>query len=140
MAETNLIKPQFLTNKLTIKPLSKCKNVWDFQLRDHFLTKSDLYILQCNCTSHKHNKSPCIIVTEPFCGKCNLATEKLITFESLMFHDDLGYKKLTKCCRHVHSPPCNRCINCQTGKVCIVPEPFECFESTGKLLLLMLQL
>lgn len=124
--------PQFLTNKLKLETLAKNKNVYDFQLKDHFLNKSTLSVLQCNCISHKHNKQPCIIVAEPICPKCKTPTKQLISFQSLMYHTDLMHKKLTKCCHHTHSPPCNRCINCQIGRKCIVPETFDCYESTCK--------
>ncbi|ACH96228.1 hypothetical protein OrNV_gp098 [Oryctes rhinoceros nudivirus] len=130
-ASTDKIQPQFLTNKLTIESLSKTKNVYDFQLKEHFITKSNLNTLQCRCSSHKHNKQPCIIVTEPFCVKCKTPTAPLISFQSLMFHQNLMHKKLTKCCIHTHKPPCDRCINCRTSRPCIIVEPFECVESTG---------
>lgn len=130
----NKIEPLFLTNKFTIEPLSKTKNIYDFQLKDHFLNKSNLNILQCKCSNHKHNKQPCIVITEPICGKCKTPTKPLISFQSLMFHTDLTHKKLTKCCPHVHHPPCNRCINCQIGQPCIVPKSFDCYESTGELI------
>lgn len=128
---TDNIQPQFLTNKFTIESLSTTKNVYDFQLKEHFITKSNLNTLQCSCSSHKHNKQPCIIVTEPFCVKCKTPTAPLISFQSLMFHQDLMHKKLTKCCIHTHKPPCDRCINCRTKRPCIIVEPFECVESTG---------
>ncbi|ATY70249.1 OrNV gp098-like protein [Tomelloso virus] len=132
MSRQFLIKPQFLTNKMKLIPLSATKNVYDFQLPEHFLTKTHLNILQCACLSHKHNKQSCIIVTEPACVKCKTPTKQLISYQSLMYHNNLLKKKLTKCCKHVHSPPCNRCINCQIGQTCIIAEPFECYESTGE--------
>lgn len=125
--------PQFLTNKVSIKKLSSV--VYDFQLRDHYLNTSDLSVLRCSCQNHKHNKEQCRIVFEPKCGKCGMMTELLVSYQSTLFHDDLGVKKLTKCCTHVHSPPCKRCLNCNTGLPCIVTQPFECTASTGRFLL-----
>jgi hypothetical protein len=123
--------PKYLTTKLSIKNLSAQKNVYDFQLRDHFLNTNKLNVLQCSCPNHKHNKEACIIVTEPECPKCSTPTRQLITFQSLLFHEELAQKNLTKCCIHIHEPPCLRCLNCKTGLACIVQEPFECDISTG---------
>lgn len=125
-------EPLFLTHKLQVTNLSTRKNVYDFQLRDHFLNMSNLYVLQCTCPSHKHNKDPCIIVTEPICLKCKTPTKLLIGYQSLMFHENIFTRKLTSCCKHIHRPPCNRCINCQINLPCIVPAQFECTASTGK--------
>lgn len=124
--------PQFLTNKLYIQNLSQCKNLYDFQLRDHFLNTCDINILQCSCSNHKHNKAPCTIVLNPQCMKCKMTTRQLLSYQSFLFHPELMNKKLTRCCTHIHTPPCNRCINCQVNLPCIVTEPFECDVSTGK--------
>lgn len=132
MSKRKLGDPQFLSRKFKIQKSSLNKNVFDFQLQDHFLNKCNLYILQCKCSSHKHCSEPCIIVTDQQCVKCKQATKLLIDYQSLMFHDDLALKKLTTCHAHQHSPPCKRCINCKIGLNCIVPEPFECCASTGK--------
>lgn len=134
--------PQFLTSKMRIRHLantgtdtdsSNCSSsIYDFQLRDHFLNASNLNVLQCDCTNHKHNKEPCRIVYEPICNKCKTPTRLLTTFQSLLFHPKLATQALTKCCSHEHNPPCERCINCKTFQPCIVTEKFECSTSTGK--------
>lgn len=120
--------PQFLSNKVTIKDL--VTQVYDFQLKDHFLNASDLNLLQCECHSHKHN-GQCRIVYEPHCTKCKRPSKPLISYQSMMFHDDLDRKKLMRCCPHEHEPPCRRCINCTTGLPCIITEKFQCTVSTG---------
>lgn len=129
---STLGEPQFLTTKLMIRHLSNSNNIYDFQLQDHFLNANNLNVLQCECTNHKHNKKPCRIVYEPSCIKCGMPTKQLITFQSLLFHPQLETRALTKCCTHVHEPPCQRCINCKTMQPCIVTEPFECNVSTGE--------
>lgn len=124
--------PLFLTYKLSVNNLSSNINVYDFQLRDHFLNNSNLYTLQCSCANHKHNKHQCIIVHEPICSKCKSPTKLLISYQATMFHPDMGSKKLTRCCKHLHTPPCMRCINCKTDLPCIIAEPFECDISSGR--------
>lgn len=125
--------PLFLTPKITLNKVRDSKNVWDFQLQQHSLNVSNLYVLQCQCqATHKHNKIPCIIVNDLQCNNCNQATKLLISFQSLMFHDDLSKKKLATCCTHIHIPPCKRCINCNTNLPCVVSDPFECNVSTGE--------
>lgn len=131
-------EPHFFTHKFKITKTSQTKNIHQVQLQDHFRTKSNLYVLECDCTGHKHTglnskKEPCIIVTDPACAKCEWPTRLLISYKSLMFHaDEVAVKKLTKCCLHTHSPPCNKCINCKINIPCIIPEPFDCYASTGK--------
>lgn len=127
-------QPQFLTTKVSIKNIADKCNVFDYQLRDHFLTMTNLYTLQCTCSNHKHNKMPCIVTTEPLCGKCEKPSKLLLRYESLMFHGtELMKKKLTKCCAHIHKPPCQHCLNCQLGIPCIVSSTsgFQCYASTG---------
>jgi len=123
--------PHFLTNKLRILNISQSKNVYDYQLKDHFLNHETLRQLQCNCANHKHNKMPCTIVTGPICLKCKTPTSEVINFQSFLFHPELATKHLLSCCTHVHEPPCRRCINCQTNMPCVVTTPFECSVSTG---------
>ncbi|AQN78614.1 ACH96228.1 unknown protein [Kallithea virus] len=124
-------QPHFLTNKLCIQNISQRKNVYDYQLRDHFLNIETLRQLNCSCPNHKHNKLPCTIVTGPICTKCKTPTSEVISFQSTLFHPELTSKNLLSCCTHIHTPPCRRCINCQTSLPCVVTEPFECSVSTG---------
>lgn len=129
----SLTTPLFLTSKFRIEPLVATKNVWDFQLQEHFLNMADLYLARCQCSNHKHNKNPCIITNEKFCLKCKMPTSLLISALSLMYHNkDLLTKNLTKCCYHTHYPPCNKCVNCQINTECIVKTDFVCCASTGK--------
>lgn len=126
------MNPLFLTHKLTVNDLSSNINVYDFQLQDHFLNNSNLYTLQCACPTHKHNKQPCVVVNEPVCLKCNRPTKSLLTFQSAMFHNDICKKKISLSdFVHTHTPPCEKCLNCQINLPCIVPAPFECNISTG---------
>lgn len=127
------MEPLFLTHKLSVNTLSSNINIYDFQLRDHFLNTGNLYTLTCSCTNHKHNKLPCIIIGEPMCPKCHKPTKILLSYQAAMFHSDLGEKKLASCLHHVHthSPPCERCINCQVSLPCIVVDTFQCDISTG---------
>ncbi|AYP97967.1 DiNV CH01M ORF53-like protein [Mauternbach virus] len=129
--ETKFGDPLFLTNKLRIVNISYTKNVYDYQLKDHFLNHETLRELQCNCPSHKHNKMPCTIVTGPICLKCKTPTLEIINFQSFLFHPELATKNPLSCCSHVHEPPCRRCINCQTNMPCVITAPFECWISTG---------
>lgn len=124
-------EPLFLTTKINVNNLSSDVNVYDFQLRDHFLNTKNLYGLQCKCIAHKHNKERCTIIDEPFCVKCKTPAKLIIDYKTLMFHRDILDKKLATCCPHQHSPPCKRCLNCQINLPCIVPGPFECIMSTG---------
>lgn len=128
----NFGRPHFLTNKVSIRNLSQSKNVYDYQLRDHFLNINTLRCLTCKCPNHKHNKIPCTIVFGPICLKCKKPTSEIISFQSLLFHPELNTKNLLSCCPHTHKPPCRRCINCQTNLPCVVTEPFECVVSTGQ--------
>lgn len=113
-----------------IKHLAVNYSIYDFQLQDHFLNATNLNVLQCGCNNHKHNKEPCRIVYEPECSKCKTPTRLLTTYQSLLFHPELAVRALTKCCTHIHEPPCLRCINCKTAQPCIVTAPFECTTST----------
>ena len=127
-------KPLFLTQKYTINKVSTNINIYDFQLRDHFLNTSNLYTLMCNCpTRHKHLKKDCAIVFDKECLKCKTPTELLITFKSLLYHTEEIEESLNiyKCCKHTHQPPCYKCINCKTGLDCIIMGPFECDISTN---------
>lgn len=124
------IKPSFLTLKYSIKTLEL--NIYPYQLRDHFLHNNNLYVTQCNCVNHKHNKEHCNIVDTVTCGKCQKPTKLLLNYQTIMFHNDLIRNKIYTCCKHIHKPPCNKCINCQTNQQCIVHEPFECNITTGK--------
>lgn len=125
--------PLFPTVKIKIKQLSDVRNVRDYQLKEHFITMSNLYQLQCECT-HPHSKVNCRITNEVTCPKCDKPTKMLISFQALMFHPNLMEKKMFSCtCFHVHYPPCNNCINCNLldGTQCIVTTPFECNLTTG---------
>lgn len=127
MESKNTCKPLFLTQKYTINQLSRDVNIFDFQLRDHFLNTSNLYTLMCNCTRHIHLKQNCAIVYEKECLKCNTPTELLINFKSLK--ESLN---IYKCCKHINYPPCNKCLNCKIGIACIITEPFESDISTSE--------
>lgn len=125
-------RPLYLTNKFKITDLSQNTNIYDFQLQDHFRNMKNIYILQCECTNHKHNKKRCNIVEEPMCLKCSKPTKILITYQSLLFHPQIATKKIFQCCTHTHTPPCKICLNCKTFQPCSVTETFECNISTGK--------
>lgn len=147
--------PLFLANRLTIEPLGGQRQhpaaaaaaavapasyaVYDHQLRDHFVTATaDLYA--CECLNHKHNAATCSVVTERECARCQRATVPLLTRAELLFHHSaLTVRRLMRCCRHVHTPPCGRCINCRVEPLdelpaahrgCVVRAAFECDVST----------
>lgn len=122
--------PPFLTNKLTIEPLGETRTVHDYQLREHFVTTENLYTLRCACSSHKHQQ-PCIVVMgQTTCPKCGTPTQPLIEYQALLFHPQLSVRRLGRCCRHIHEPPCHRCPNCSIGQACMVKGPFECDVTT----------
>lgn len=129
-------KPKFLSYKYQISRLSSGINVHDSQLRAHFLNSTNLYTLQCDCSNHKHNKVRCIISDDRECEKCETPTRLLVPFQSLLFHGhEFLHKELYTCCKHVHRPPCGRCLNCNTyvngeRQPCMVKEPFECNFTT----------
>ena len=136
-------QPKFLTCKYQISNLNSVLNVYDFQLRDHFLNSNNLYVTTCSCMVHKHNKNRCKIVDTQFCVKCKQPTKFLMSFEMLLAHGpDISTKELFICCKHVHHPPCRRCLYCnivplnggnddgsssQGEYSCIIKKPFECF-------------
>lgn len=139
--------PLWLTYKYRVDRLSKSNNVYDFQLRTHFLHNGNLYALRCQCPNHKHNKQRCTISDDRECPKCGTPTALLVTYQSLLYH---GPSLLTNnayaCCTHVHRPRCERCSNCRSFVVgvgeqdvqirrrmpCSVPEDFECNLVTGE--------
>lgn len=124
------MQPLFLTNKISIVELSSDINVHDYQLRDHFLNTNSLFKAKCTCMRQKHYGRPCIIVHQPVCARCKKPTELLVPFQAALFHPDIADKQLTICCKHIHRPPCNRCINCKTMIKCIIDTPYECNIST----------
>lgn len=121
--------PLFLTNKISICPLEY--QVYDFQLRDHFLSTEDIFLRNCSCTNHTHGKEPCFISNDRVCKKCNTPFGTLVRYQSLMFHRKaLETCRVFQCCVHKHDPPCRECVNCKTGAPCIVREPYYCSLTT----------
>ncbi|KAE9521746.1 hypothetical protein AGLY_017857 [Aphis glycines] len=121
--------PLFLTNKLSVRPLEY--RVYDFQLRDHFMSVENIYVRKCACTNHTHNRKHCVLSNDPACKKCNRPFELLVRYPSLMFHaKELRTCRLFECCTHVHYPPCQRCVGCKTGGACVVTEPYDCKVTT----------
>lgn len=121
--------PLFLTNKIHIRPLEY--QVYDFQLRDHFLSGEDIFLRKCSCTNHTHGKEPCFVSNDRACKKCNVPFGTLVRYQSLMFHRKaLETCRVFECCEHRHDPPCRECVNCKTGLRCIVREPYYCTLTT----------
>lgn len=117
--------PLFLTNKLQIRQLEY--RVFDFQLRDHFLSTEDIFLRKCSCYNHTHNKAACSLSNDRSCKKCNVPFELLIRHQSLMFHRKaLETCRLFQCCVHRHDPPCRECVNCRIGNACVVKESYYC--------------
>lgn len=131
-------KPKFLTCKYRLSGLIR---VFDYQLRYHFLNLNNLYVTACSCATHRHNKRPCKIVDTLTCPKCKTPTNLLLTFETLLAHGlDFASKEIYTCCPHVHSPPCGRCLYCNTvpsGKgainqyPCVIKSSFECVYTSS---------
>lgn len=123
-------KPQFFSHKVSISPLEL--KIYDYQLRDHLMIDSNIYIANCNC-NHKHNNRPCSFRNTLYCdiNKCsskNKPNKIFLEYKYLLFHKvGLGFN-LSRCdsCSHTHKPNCESCINCKTGKPCIIDTPFEC--------------
>lgn len=132
MTQNQHIDPLFLTCKLKVHNLADVHNVYDFQLKDHFVNMRNLYISECECKLHKHNKKKCRIVHDVTCNICKRPNILLIDYQGLLFHPDMSNNNLQICCTHIHKPPCGRCINCTTNKRCLIPEAFECDKTTGK--------
>ncbi|XP_025200469.1 uncharacterized protein LOC112598284 [Melanaphis sacchari] len=121
--------PLFLTNKIKIQPLEH--QVYDFQLRDHFLSTEDVFFRKCLCGKHAHRKVPCFVSNDRECKKCGTAFELLIRHQSLLFHrKTLETCRVFRCCVHKHDPPCSECINCKTGSPCVVKDPYYCDLTT----------
>lgn len=124
--------PLFLTNKLSVRPLEY--RIYDFQLQDHFLSVGTIYVRNCPCTNHTHQRRPCSLSNDPACKKCDSPHELLVRYPTLMFHaKELQTCRLFECCTHVHYPPCNRCVECKTGGTCIITEPYDCNFTTSAL-------
>lgn len=129
----NGLQPRFLTCKYRLTGLI---HVYDYQLRYHFLNLNNIYTTVCSCITHRHNKLPCKIVDSRVCPKCQTPTKLLITFEILLAHGpDFINKEIYTCCQHVHTPPCRRCLQCNTIPVdptpinqypCAIKSPFTC--------------
>lgn len=125
--------PQFLTCKYRLLGLI---HIHDHQLRYHFLNSNNLYVTTCTCVTHRHNKRPCKIVHSRICGKCKTPTRLLLSFETLLMHgQDFADKEIYTCCEHTHTPPCGRCLQCNTRPMnpgaineypCVVKAPFRC--------------
>lgn len=128
------IRPSFLTSKFKLSTIAQEICVIDYQLRDHYLNHKSLYFNECGCTSHKHNKKPCIITDARVCATCDKPTRLLINHKSLMFHVQVLQSKnnIYTCCNHWHSPPCNICLGCKTFGECIIDEPFVCNLTCGE--------
>lgn len=135
--------PLWLTYKYRVDRLSTSTNVYDFQLRTHFLHNGNLYALRCSCPNHKHNKARCTVSDDRECPKCGTPTALLVTYQSLLFHGpSLQTNNAYACCSHDHRPPCERCTNCRSftetedGKrhrmPCSVTDPVECNIITGE--------
>lgn len=126
------VDPHFLTLKYSVQRLSRFLNIYDEQLRFHFRNANDLYQIMCNCWKHKHNRKPCAITEDRVCNKCEVPTRLMIDHKALLFHgDEFRTKNVYRCCKHVHHPPCNKCLNCNTyidgvRQPCFIREPFEC--------------
>lgn len=125
--------PLFLTSKFKLSTIAQEICVIDYQLRDHYLNHKSLYFNECGCTSHKHNKKPCIITDARVCATCDKPTRQLINYKSLMFHVHVLQSKnnIYTCCNHWHSPPCNMCLGCKTFGECIIDDPFVCNLTCG---------
>lgn len=138
-----MTEPKFLTYKHT---LSSLINVYDYQLRYHFLNLNNLYVTTCGCSTHRHNKRRCVIVDTLTCAKCGTPTKLLLNFETLLMHGpDFVSKEIYKCCPHTHTPPCGRCLYCNTVPAsaavddastineypCVIKAPFECVYTSA---------
>ena len=126
--------PNFATYKYHITNLNTVINVHDFQLRDHFLNSRNLYVNGCACNTHKHNKRSCVLADDAVCAKCGNANRLFVSFQSLLAHgSELMHRQLHSCCKHLHKPPCGRCLNCQLlpPSKCIITDTFECDLLTG---------
>lgn len=124
------MKPLFYSHKVSISALDL--NIYDYQLRDHLTTTSNVYIASCNCP-HKHNTKSCIYrnslyCIKPKCKKKSIPNKLFLEQKHLLYHKDLLNYKLATClnCKHIHSPPCNVCLGCKIGEGCVVTQPFEC--------------
>lgn len=135
--------PLWLTYKYRVDRLSTSTNVYDFQLRTHFLHSGNLYALRCSCPNHKHNKTRCTISDDRECSKCGTPTALLVTYQSLLFHGpSLQTHNAYACCLHEHRPPCERCTNCRSFNIgedgrrqrlpCSVTDTVECNLITGE--------
>lgn len=130
-SSSSIPRPLFLTQKLRVDNLTEKYNIFDFQLRDHLRNTSDLFLVKCKCY-HTHNKQHCPFTTEAVCLKCDIRNELFIKYQTFLFHPDVMIKKLAKCCKHVHYPPCNVCIGCrEDGKTCIIQKEYVCEYTTS---------
>lgn len=104
--------------------------MFDYQLRDHFSNVENLYMADCKCTNHRHNRNKCYLTSIPLCTKCERNHIPIIDAKSMYFHPEGFTKKLGLCCAHWHTPPCLQCLPCKTNNKCVVTEPFLCHFTT----------
>lgn len=129
---TMALVPLFLTNKIQIRSLEY--QIYDFQLRDHFISTEDIFLRTCSCSNHTHGKISCFVSNDRECKKCGTVFELLVRYQALMFHRKaLENCRVFRCCAHRHDPPCRECINCKTGGVCVIKEPYYCTLTTDSI-------
>lgn len=127
-----IAEPHFLTIKYSVQRLVNSLNIYNEQLKFHFRNTDNLYRFMCNCSKHMHNRKPCSVTNEKVCPKCDKPSQLMLDYRVLLFHgNELLTKNAYRCCKHIHYPPCNRCLNCNTyidgvRQPCLVLEPFEC--------------
>ncbi|KAJ8670163.1 hypothetical protein QAD02_001422 [Eretmocerus hayati] len=136
--------PVFATDKVRVESLRESARIANFQLRDHLVTTSNLYMANCNCRSHRENvfrrnfatakeatNNVCRLTSDPECSVCRIACRLVIDADS-MYHHMSDIASSERCLRrsripHRHEGPCGWCIPCRTGGKCPYSESFDCY-------------
>lgn len=129
-------EPLNLQCQYSISSLKQDNPVYVKFLKDHFLNRDDLYIAECCCPAHYHDKQPCYFTFDSICSKCKTPNRLVLSKSFFLTHlrDFMStrYVSETSCCTHDHQSPCGYCSNCvfHDGSECELGAVEKCRFST----------